>query len=294
MKFVKSGTTLTARTSPNKFTSSLSKKGTVCTGFVTSSMVQQQNIYKMVCAVKVRQAEIETKVDFVTKKVELVENAMEAKMDAKIAELRRDQEEIEKRRTNLIIYEIAESISPDSGERKRDDEHKVRSIFRKLQVQEPDVKSASRLGKKQKGNVRPVKVVFSSESNKKVIMNRVQSLRISKQKEDAEVLKDIHIAPDMTQRQREERRGLMKELVNREQEGEKDLVIRNGRLIQKKLFGGREIQLTRQGRRENTKQVVNHTKKESLKAQSAQHVTDEVEVAQQTQHVTDEVRVAQQ
>ena len=193
-------------------------------------------IYKMVCAVKVKHDEIETKVDFVTEKVELLENAMEAKMDAKIAELRRDQEEIEKRRTNLIIYEVAESNSPDSGERKRDDEHKVRSIFRKLQVQEPDVKSVSRLGKKQDGNFRPVKVVFGSERNKQAIMNRVKSLRISKQKDDAEVLKDIHIAPDMTQRQREERRGLMKELEKRKQEGEKDLVIRNGRIVPKKIF----------------------------------------------------------
>ena len=193
-------------------------------------------IYKMVCAVKVKQDEIETKVDFVTEKVELLENAMEAKMDAKIAELRRDQEEIEKRRTNLIIYEVAESNSPNSGERKRDDEHKVRSIFRKLQVQEPDVKSVSRLGKKQDGNVRPVKVVFGSERNKQAIMNRVKSLRISKQQDDAEVLKDIHIAPDMTQRQREERRGLMKELEKRKQEGEKDLVIRNGRIVQKNIF----------------------------------------------------------
>ena len=88
----------------------------------------------MVCAVKVKQDEIETKVDFVTEKVELLGNAMKAKMDAKIAELRRDQEEIEKRRTNLIIYKVTESTSPDSGERKRGDEHKVRSVFRKLQV----------------------------------------------------------------------------------------------------------------------------------------------------------------
>ena len=121
-----------------------------------------------------------------TEKVELLENAMEAKMDAKIAELRMDQEEIEKRRTNLIIYEVTESNSPDNGERKRDDEHKVKSIFRKLQVQEPDVKSVSRLGKKQEGNVRQVKVVFGSERNKQAIMNRVKSLRISKQKDDAE------------------------------------------------------------------------------------------------------------
>ena len=63
-------------------------------------------------------------------------------------------------------------------------------------------------------------------------MNRVQSLRISKQKEDAEVLKDIHTAADMTQR-REARRGLMKELEKCKQEGEKDLVIRNGRLVKR-------------------------------------------------------------
>ena len=111
----------------------------------------------------------------------------------------------------------------------------MRSIFRKLQEQEPDVKSVSRLGKKQDGNVRPVKVVFGSERNKQAIMNRVKSLRISKQQDDAEVLKDIHIAPDMTQRQREERRGLMKELEKRKQEGEKDLV-RNGRIVPKKIF----------------------------------------------------------
>ena len=92
-------------------------------------------------------------------------------------------------------------------------------------------------------------------------MNMVQSLRISKQREDAEVLKDIHIAADMTQRQREERRGLMNELEKRMQEGKKDLVIRNGRLVQNELSVGRETQLTRHGQRENTKQVVNHTQK---------------------------------
>ena len=64
-------------------------------------------------------------------------------------------------------------------------------------------------------------------------MNRVKSLKISKQNEDAEVLRDIHIAPDMTQRQREEHRGLMKQLEKRKQEGEKNLVIWNGRLVKK-------------------------------------------------------------
>ena len=99
MKFVKSGTTLSARTSPNKFTSSLSKKGTYhieCQNIseqVYQFLVKEGNsvhwfcdkcngaaakIYKMVCAVKVKQDEIETKVDFVTEKVELLENAMEA------------------------------------------------------------------------------------------------------------------------------------------------------------------------------------------------------------------------
>ena len=72
-------------------------------------------IYKMVCAVKVKQdSKIETKVDSMTEKVELLENMIEANMDAKIAELRRDQEEIEKPRTSLIIYEVAESTGPDT------------------------------------------------------------------------------------------------------------------------------------------------------------------------------------
>ena len=60
-------------------------------------------IYKMVCAVKVKQDKIETKVDSTTEKVEFLEKMMEAKMDAKIAKLRRDQEELENCRTNLII-----------------------------------------------------------------------------------------------------------------------------------------------------------------------------------------------
>ena len=159
-----------------------------------------------------------------------------AKMEEKLTEFRRDCEEIEKRRTNIIIYKVTESVKAESKARKEDDEAHFKATLVKLSLPEMTVKAVARLGSRNEGRERPIKLVQGSEAEKEMVLNRVQELRRSDKPEDIAIVESIQIAPDFTLRQRTERKTLIQQLEHKKQEGEEDLVIKGNSIVKKNPF----------------------------------------------------------
>ena len=156
-------------------------------------------------------------------------------IEEKFVELRRDQEEIERRRTNLIIYDVEEPTHVDDRDRRRVDAASVTTMLTKLNLQEIELKAVTRLGKKTEGRNRPIKVILNTERDKVKVLSRMQELRQSREPQD-NLARDSHITTDLSQKQRSDHRALVQQMEKRRQEGEEDMVIRGGRIIKRKPF----------------------------------------------------------
>ena len=82
-----------------------------------------------------------------------------------------------------------------------------------------------RLGKKQDNKTRPLLITLDSVCMKKTILSKSSSLR------KMEHRKDVFISPDLTPKEWEANRLLHTELKRRKSAGEKNLVIRRGKIV---------------------------------------------------------------
>ena len=185
-----------------------------------------------------------TEVAMINKKIEELEkNTHEgsaakanAEMEEKFAEFRRDQAEIEKRRSNLIIYAVEEQRNTDAEDGRRADEAWVRQTLNKLKLPEVETRAVLRLGNITQGRNRPIKVILNTESDKVKVMNRMSDLRQSERQEDVDLARYIQISADLSLKQRTEHRALVQLMERRKHQGEEDLVIRGGRITKRKPF----------------------------------------------------------
>lgn len=136
-----------------------------------------------------------------------------------------DFEEREKRKNNLIIFGIPESHSLNPESRKKEDLDNVYSIFhRDLDVKSQEVKTLYRLGKKS-DSPRPLKVVMGNEATREEILREARKIRLN----------TVQINKDFTKTERSEYKRLKKEMLERTEKGEENLVIRRGK-ITKRIF----------------------------------------------------------
>ena len=135
--------------------------------------------------------------------------------------------EREKRRSNLIFFGVPESQNSEPGARKDDDLKKVRSLIKKsVGESRCSVLSLYRLGKKQDRS-RPLKVIMDSPASRDEILRKFSP-------EEGEGGRPVAVARDRTKDERESFKKLKKEIQEREEKGEKDLIIRRGKIIQRK------------------------------------------------------------
>lgn len=124
----------------------------------------------------------------------------------------------EKRRLNVIIRNINEDNA---------DIHTfVDEIFTNvMNLNNISIQNIERIGEKKEDYVRPVKVTVKTFSMKKMILAGSKKLATN------ENFKDIYIAPDRTKKQQLQMKKLRDELKDRRENGEKDLIIKNGVII---------------------------------------------------------------
>ena len=131
----------------------------------------------------------------------------------------------ESRKCNLIVYNLSESSTPNAEADK--------SLFTRLCSSlslQVHITAVTRLGKKELSKTRPLRVCLDNEATKRRILSRSSQL---KSKPDWE---NVYVNPDMTLAERNANRLLRKELRERKNRGEKNLIIRRNKIVSLSKF----------------------------------------------------------
>ncbi len=164
-----------------------------------------------------------------------------AKEEASMTEAVKEMEDRERRKGNIIIYNVSESNSTDSQSPKSDDIQKVKDLcenylkvkinIKKDQNQQPLV---IRLGKKEEKKIRPLKLCLSPEDAQKMLKN-AKNLAQAQNEE----FKKMIIKPDLTQMQRNEEKKLVEEKNQKNQEAKEknepeDWIIQRWKVVKRR------------------------------------------------------------
>ncbi len=175
----------------------------------------------------------------VNKRLKVLEERMEKKNKEEGEKLKiiqkktqdiEEEKEKDRRRDNLILYNIPESASQNIAERIRNDWESIKQIFERkgLQLDQKKFKNIYRLGREQTlGKTRPLLIRFVSQEAKKEILKFCNDLKFLKENESI----PIYYSMDLTVKEREERKKLVEELKRLKEKGQKNLGIRNGKIV---------------------------------------------------------------
>lgn len=137
-------------------------------------------------------------------------------------EIRQANEEIEKE-CNVIIKGIKEN---------EDIKGKIEEIVQELGATQEDIGTFNRIGQRQEGKDRPIRVIMKGKQTAKSIMRNKRQLK------EKAALKTIFIESDLTKREQEEQWKLRKLLKEKRNKGVY-CYIRDGEIIEKGPFLGR-------------------------------------------------------
>ncbi|KAJ8045458.1 hypothetical protein HOLleu_08472 [Holothuria leucospilota] len=143
--------------------------------------------------------------------------------------MRKDYLEMQKRRNNIIVYNLKESSDVETDGRKEYDSRALADLFySKIGVpRSVEPKAFYRLGNREANDrgakSRPIKVILSNEWEKQQLLNRFMDVK----RGEISDVGDVHIGHDQTKWEQLEYKKLKEELIRRKQNGESDLVIRD-------------------------------------------------------------------
>ncbi|XP_052786446.1 uncharacterized protein LOC128221863 [Mya arenaria] len=140
-----------------------------------------------------------------------------------------EQREREFRARNLVIQNLPESSAEEPEERNKEDMGSVGELLKIIGItEEAVVEKCMRIGKKEDDKTRITKIIVNSVETKKAILKDAKRLK------NETIYKEVFIGPDLTKMEREEQFNLRKELRDRKGNGEKDIFIRGGKIVQAK------------------------------------------------------------
>ena len=141
-------------------------------------------------------------------------------------------EEQAKRSSNVMVSNLKES-GESAEEIKRDDEIKLKEIARIMDTNFEALK-AIRIGKKETGKTRPLKVIFQSCKERNAVLSKAKDIRTSNE----EMTKNLAIKMDLTPKQRQEEKQLLSESNKRRDEERSQMhtwIIRSGKILRIKM-----------------------------------------------------------
>jgi len=119
-----------------------------------------------------------------------------------------EQEDIDSRRCNVILYRIQESEDVLAEDRNKHDRSVCEHFFHAFNVgfDREDIRRVQRLGKRNDNSPRPVLVQFGSKHIKNLVMESLYKIRSMDTR-----FRNIIVAHDLTKKQREECKALVEE-----------------------------------------------------------------------------------
>ena len=127
---------------------------------------------------------------------------------------------------NLVIYGLPEHQGSISTECQSKDSDSLRELVHsEFSVDNLEINKIIRLGKFFKDKPRPLLVTLSDKSVRRHILLNAKILCKSN------TYKQVFISPDFSIKERESNKLLRLELLRRKQEGERNLIIRHGKIV---------------------------------------------------------------
>lgn len=156
---------------------------------------------------------------------------------AEVREVMEENKEKEERKLNLVLVNLTENKAQGNpAEAKKEDTKKVTDLIKAIVPEEEgnevEIEDLFRLGKPIIGTKsRMLKIKFKDEESKRKVQENAHKLRkINQNKEPKDC---IFINPDYTQRERDLLHDLRKEVRERTNNGEKNLMVRNMKIVTK-------------------------------------------------------------
>ena len=155
------------------------------------------------------------KIDQGLKRLEEVEEKLR-KMDGETLNMRltnavvREVRDIEKKEKNFVLWNVPESTEEAAGDRKTNDENKVKDVFKELKTEDVAMKNVVRVGEKGGRHPRGILVIMKTITDCAKVMKFSESVQLAN---------DVRIVPDRTFNQREEARLFRLEKEKEEREG---------------------------------------------------------------------------
>jgi len=154
-------------------------------------------------------------------------------VDENVAELR----EHERRKNNIIVFNIEESSKDDGEERKQDDKAAVHDILFELNIA-TELSKPVRLGLKRDGSSypRPMRITVEDETMKWNVLKEAKNLRNARE----EALKKVYMKKDMTPLEQKKDAELQKQLLEKRKQAEEaqdqsKWTIRRGRIVRQRI-----------------------------------------------------------
>lgn len=194
-------------------------------------------VMKLVQSLKDKQDAIEKKVDQVEKRVESiekVEGSFKAKVQNVVREEVRETKFRDERISNVVITGMREVASDDTEDSDDDvndadnDKDRVEALFSDvMKVENVTISEVYRIPSKNEEQPRPIVVKMATKVMKEKVLRKKKKLF------EHPEWKHIFINPDLTKALREEEYRLREEKRERISKGEKNLIIRGGKVVKK-------------------------------------------------------------
>ena len=206
---------------PEEVKDSISSYAKVVTNNIEENNETKKVVSSMKDTIKTMETNLTSKMEVDCSSLSAIEKGVEAKARASKA-------------NNIIVFNVPELDSEDAEECYKRDVAIIKTIFKdKVILEKEDIKSMFRIGlNKDATKSRPIIIKFTSIEKKTEVL-KIKDLQYI----DSNNLEhNIYMTHDRTKKEQEEHRKLVKKLKERRENGEENLVIRNGKIIQLQPF----------------------------------------------------------
>ena len=138
-----------------------------------------------------------------------------------------EKEDKERRKLNIIITNVAESNAESAEERRDVDEAEICEMLNYIGVEDIQITHSCRLGRPSSTYPRLLRISVTDFRLKVLILRRAKRLK------ESDRWKGVYMMPDLTLKEREERKKLLGQLKIRKEAGEENLSIFKGKSIKK-------------------------------------------------------------
>ena len=157
----------------------------------------------------------------------------------------------ESKKYSLIVYGIPENCE-NSVDQMKADFNTIKQLYtERVEIKKEDLRDLTRVGTSKPGQTRPIKITFNDMEQRMKVLTNNQKLRLDHDGDNtctydtcSELTTKhthVYISTDKTKQEMETEKLLRQELKTRRDSGEENIIIRNGRIVNKQEITERTV-----------------------------------------------------